>query len=53
MARGDGKNKFYKLLKIPDEVKLLIRFYNKVWKKRAIKTILGNSVTTSGKVTSE
>jgi len=37
MARGDGKNAFYRNLDLPKEIKKLIRVYNKVWKPRALK----------------
>ena len=33
----DGKNKFYSKLDIPKDLKKLIKFYNKIWKKQTLK----------------
>ena len=30
MARGDGKNKFYRKLNVSKEVKQVIKFYNRI-----------------------
>jgi hypothetical protein len=48
MARGDGKNKFYKYLDLPKDVKKLIRMYNKVWKPRALREEKGNNDGSAG-----
>jgi hypothetical protein len=49
MARGDGKNKFYRQLDLPKEVKLLLRMYNKVWKPQALREIRSNNSGFTGK----
>jgi len=48
MARGDGKNKFYRLLNVHKDVIVLIRHYNKVFKKRAYIEAKGSSDGTTG-----
>jgi len=50
MARGDGKNKFYRQLKLPNDIKSLIRFYNKIWKRRAYKKTKGSLDGFTGKM---
>ncbi len=51
MAQRDGKNKFYKTLKISDEIKKLIRYYNKILKVGAYKSSEKSHCGTSGKIT--
>lgn len=41
MARGDGKNKFYRQLELPKEIMKLIKTYNKVWKPKALSEFKG------------
>ena len=41
MPRGDGKNKFYRQLDLPKDIKKLIRTYNKVWKPKALNEFKG------------
>ena len=50
MAKGDGKNKFYRKLNIHDDIKKMIRFYNKVWRKEAYKRAGGDCDGSTGKV---
>ena len=49
MARGDGKNKFYRLLDLPKDVKALLKIYNKIWKKQACTEIKGTADSVHGK----
>lgn len=50
MARGDGKNKFFRQLDLPEDVKILLKKYNKIWKKQALNEIKSGADGTFGKV---
>jgi hypothetical protein len=49
MARGDGKNKFYKHLELPKDLMKLIKVYNKVWKPKALSETKGIANGATGK----
>ncbi len=53
MARGDGKNKFYRHLKVPKEIVNLIRYYNKFIKPKAYKSSEQTNGCSSGKINVE
>ncbi len=53
MARGDGKNKFYKHLEVSKEIFNLIRYYNKVLKPKAYKSSEKPHGCTSGRISVE
>ena len=51
MARGDGKNKFYRHLKVSKEIINLIRYYNKVLKAKIYKNSNKSNHVSTGKIT--
>jgi len=53
MARGDGKNKFYKHLKLSEEIFNLIRYYNKILKPKVYKSSEKSQGCSSGRINVE
>ena len=51
MARGDGKNKFYKHLKVSKEVVNLLRYYNRFLKPKAYRGSEKLRECSTGKIT--
>jgi len=49
MSRNDGKSKFYRMLDVPKDIKLLLRIYNRVLRKQALNETKGTNNGSSGK----